>query len=118
MTDYSSVSMFFAKNSMSYPIVRILDGLREQLLESAITIKSNAKEGVVEIKMTTRNHFRFCDSLLKQFVYKGLSFDELLIIPNYTQIAKTSPANYVVLRISTCKDFNDNKLIIKYRTGL
>lgn len=114
MTDYSSVSMFFANNSMSYPIVRILDGLREQLLESAITIKANAKEGVAEIKMTTRYHFRFCDSLLKQFVYKGLSFDELLIIPNYTRAAITSPANYVVLRISTCKDFKDNRLQIKF----
>lgn len=118
MTDYSSVSNFFANNSMSYPIVRILDGVREQLLESAITIKSNVEEGVAEIKMTTRYHFRFCDALLKQFVYKGLSFDELLISPNYTQRAKTATAHFVVLRISTCKDFKDNKLLIKYRTGL
>lgn len=114
MTDYSSVSNFFANNSMSYPIVRILDGVREQLTESAITIKSNVEEGVVEIKMTTRYHFRFCDSLLKQFVYKGLSFDELLIIPNYTKNSTTAPANYVVLRISTRKDFNDNRLQIKF----
>ena len=114
MQKETSISEFFTNNSVHYPIVRLLRGLRGHM-DYVISMYADVENGYVKLKMPTRYHFRFCDELVKQFVYVGLSFDELIIEPKYKNTNRTAEASNVELHISVKSDNNENRLVIKYK---
>ena len=114
MTEYASISEFLRKNSVDYAIVRLLKGLIVHL-DYMISIKADVEKGQCFLKMPLRYHFQFVDSMLRQFTYKGYSFDEIVIVPMYTNTNKTCEACNVEVRITTKPDFNDNLMKIKYK---
>ena len=67
-----------------------------------------------KIKFPARYHFRFCDKLLMQFVYAGLSFDRLIIDPKYKSTNRTADADNVEVHIYVQDDPKDNRLQIKF----
>ena len=109
-----AVTAFFQQNSNSYPIVRLLTPLRESLVDYAISLEADVKLGYAKIKFPARYHFRFCDKLLMQFVYAGLSFDRLIIDPKYKSTNRTADADNVEVHIYVHDDPKDNRLQIKF----
>ncbi len=110
----TSISDFFMHNSVHCPIVRLLKGMRDHM-EYVISMHADVDNGHVRLKMPTRYHFQFCDALLRQFVYAGLSFDELIVEPKYKTTSRTAEASNVELHIKVKSDNNENRLVIKYK---
>ena len=117
MDSVRNVTEFFLHNSKSYPIVRLLSELRPHM-EFAISIYADVENGYARIKMPTRYHFRFCDALIKQFAYVGLSFDIMVIDPKFKSAASTSPADNVEVHIYVKADPKENRMIIKFKNRL
>jgi len=113
MESEKNVSDFFMHNSKSYPIVRLLSALRPHM-EFVMSIRADVENGYACIKMPARYHFRFCDKLLMQFVYAGLSFDRLIIDPKYKSTNRTADADNVEVHIYVQDDPKDNRLQIKF----
>jgi hypothetical protein len=110
-----SPSQFFDKNSARQPVVRLLKGSKDDLCSYAISMSADVDAGCVSLKIPVGYMFRFCDGLLKQFIYNGLSFDELVIDPKYAQSQSTALVNNVVVTISVRDNMNDNRLLIKFK---
>lgn len=115
MTQDSSVTHFFASNSRTYPIVRLLTNLKEVLLEYAISLTGDAENGYAKVKLPIRYYFRFCDKIVKQFAYRGLSFDRMIIAPKYKNINKTTLADNVEVHLYVNKDPKENRLQILFK---
>ena len=88
--------------------------LRESLVDYTISLEADVKLGNAKIKFPARYHFRFCDKLLMQFVYAGLSFDRLIIDPKYKSTNRTADADNVEVHIYVQDDPKDNRLQIKF----
>ena len=117
MESEKNVSDFFLRNSKSYPIVRLLSGLRPHM-EFVMSIRADVENGYACIKMPARYHFRFCDALIKQFAYTGLSFDIMVIDPKFKSAASISPADNVEVHIFVQAELKENRMIIKFKNRL
>ena len=69
---------------------------------------------VLDLCRVTDDDPRFCDKLLMQFVYAGLSFDRLIIDPKYKSTNRTADADNVEVHIYVQDDPKDNRLQIKF----
>jgi len=117
MESEKNVSDFFMHNSKSYPIVRLLSALRPHM-EFVMSIRADVENGYACIKMPARYHFRFCDALIKQFAYTGLSFDIMVIDPKFKSAASISPADNVEVHIFVQAELKENRMIIKFKNRL
>lgn len=117
MDSEKTVSDFFLQNSKSYPIVRLLSALRPHM-EFVMSIRADVENGYACIKMPARYHFRFCDALVTQFAYTGLSFDIMVIDPKFKSAASISPADNVEVHIYVQAEPKENRMITKFKNRL
>ena len=115
MNKLYSIGEFFANNGISKQLQKALAPFRGDLSEYAITLNYDDEEKIVRIKFPTRYFFRFCDKMVQQFAYKGVSFDKMIIEPKYRQANGNSPADNVVVVLQMNEDPHENRLRILFK---
>jgi hypothetical protein len=96
------------------PVMRLLY-YSSQWLRYAKTVCVDEEAGEARISIPVMAGLKLAADLWDSFVYRGMSWDVMIVEPHYTAAAKTPKVNFITLQLTVRENKSDNKLEIRIK---